>query len=115
MEKRASIRLVSGDRFRWIKDTVKAYCPGATFCIDPFHVISWCTELLDAVRKEDWNTARAELAAERKGQAKHGRGRPKGGKSTKTAAEQRIETVKAAKYPLLMTSFVHLSDFDPVF
>ena len=27
---------------------------------------------------------------------------PKGGKSVKTAVEQRVETVKAAKYPLLM-------------
>lgn len=101
-EQRAAIQLVSGDGARWIKDTVQAYCPGATFCIDPFHVVSWCTELLDAVRKEEWNTARAELAAERKGQPKRGRGRPKGGKPTKTAAEQRVETVKAAKYPLLM-------------
>ena len=101
-EQRVTIRLVSGDGARWIKDTVLAYCPGATFCIDPFHVVSWCTELLDAVRQEEWNKARAALAAERKGQPKQGRGRPKGGKSAKTVAEQRVETVKAAKYPLLM-------------
>ena len=101
-EQRATIQLVSGDGARWIKDTVKAHWPGATFCIDPFHVVSWCTELLDAVRKEEWNKARAELAAERKGQPKRGRGRPKGGQSAKTAAEQRVETVKSARYPLLM-------------
>ena len=101
-EQRATIQLVSGDGARWIKDTVKAHCPGATFCIDPFHVVSWYTELLDAVRKEEWNKARAELAAERKGQPKRGRGRPKGGQSAKTAAEQRVETVKSARYPLLM-------------
>ena len=49
-EQRTTIQLVSGDGARWIKDTVQSYCPGATFCIDPFHVVSWCTELLDAVR-----------------------------------------------------------------
>ena len=43
-----------------------------------------------------------ELAAERKGQPKRGRGRQKCGQTEKTAAEQRVETVKSAKYPLLM-------------
>ena len=101
-EQRQRIHLVSGDGAQWIKSTVYAYCPNATFCIDPFHVVSWCTELLDAVRKEEWNKARMELAAERKGQPKRGRGRQKGGQTEKTAAEQRVETVKSAKYPLLM-------------
>ena len=96
------IRLVSGDGARWIKNTVTAYCPNATFCIDPFHVVSWCTELLDAVRKEEWNKARMELAAERNAQPKRGRGKPKGSQAEKTAAQQRVETIKSAKYPLLM-------------
>ena len=53
---RKSIQLVSGDGAKWIKDTVGDYCPGATFCIDPFHakspyhpqfhVVSWCEEVL---------------------------------------------------------------------
>lgn len=54
------------------------------------------------MRKEEWNKARMELAAERKGQPKRGHGRQKGGQTEKTAAEQRVETVKWAKYPLLM-------------
>lgn len=101
-EQRQRIHLVSGDGAQWIKNTVYAYCPNATFCIDPFHVVSWCTELLDAVRKEEWNKARMELAAERKGQPKRRCGRQKCGQTEKTAAEQRVETVKSAKYPLLM-------------
>ena len=80
-ERRAKIRLVSGDGARWIKDTVVEYCPNAEFCIDPFHVVSWCTEVLDEVT---------------------GRGRPKGGSKQKSAAEQRVEAVKSSKYPLLM-------------
>ena len=76
------------------------YCPNAEFCIDPFHVVSWCTEVLDEVRREEWNKARAELAKEPK--KKSGRGRPKGGSKQKSPAEQRVEAVKSSKYPLLM-------------
>ena len=101
-ERRAKIRLVSGDGARWIKDTVVEYCPNAEFCIDPFHVVSWCTEVLDEVRREEWNKARAELAKEPK--KKSGRGRPKGGSKQKSPAEQRVEAVKSSKYPLLMNS-----------
>ena len=99
---RKSIQLVSGDGARWIKDTVEYYCPGATFCIDPFHVVSWCEEVLDIVRKQQWNKAREKVAAEKRGQAKRGRGRPKGGATEKTAAQKKAEVMKSSKYPLLM-------------
>ena len=99
---RKSIQLVSGDGARWIKDTVEYYCPGATFCIDPFHVVSWCEEVLDTVRKQQWNKAREKVAAEKRGQAKRGRGRPKGGATEKTAAQKKAEVMKSSKYPLLM-------------
>ena len=72
---RKSIQLVSGDGAKWIKDTVADYCPGATFCIDPFHVVSWCEEVLDS---------------------------PKGGSAEKTAAQKEAEIMKSSKYPLLM-------------
>ena len=62
--------------------------------------MSWCTTVLDEVRREEWNKARAELAKEPK--EKTGRGRPKGGSKQKSAAEQRVEAVKSSKYPLLM-------------
>ena len=99
---RKSIQLVSGDGAKWIKDTVADYCPGATFCIDPFHVVSWCEEVLDTVRKQQWNKAREKVAAEKRGQAKRGRGRPKGGSAEKTAAQKEAEIMKSSKYPLLM-------------
>ena len=67
---RKSIQLVSGDGARWIKDTVAEYCPQATFCIDPFHVVSWCEEALDTVRKQQWNEARRKAAEENKGKGK---------------------------------------------
>ena len=100
VKQRSKIRLVSGDGARWIKDTVEEYCPNAEFCIDPFHVVAWCTKVLDEVRREEWNKARAELAKEKK--EKSGRGRPKGGRKQKSAAEQHVDAVKSSRYSLLM-------------
>ena len=100
-EQKSSIKLVSGDGARWIESTVHKFCPKAIFGIDPFHVVSWCTEVLDAVRKEEWNNARDELRkAKPKGKGK--KGRPKGGKKEKTKLELRVEAVRSTKYPLLM-------------
>ena len=100
VKQRSKIRLVSGDGARWIKDTVEEYCANAEFCIDPFHVVAWCTKVLDEVRREEWNKARAELAKEKK--EKSGRGRPKGGRKQKSAAEQHVDAVKSSRYSLLM-------------
>ena len=106
---RKSIQLVSGDGAKWIKETVEHYCPQATFCIDPFHVVSWCEEVLDTVRKQQWNEARKKVAEENKEKIKRGRGRPKGGSTEKTAAQKEAETMKNSKYPLLMNP-EHLSE-----
>lgn len=99
---RKNIQLVSGDGARWIKGTVEHYCPQATFCIDPFHVISWCEDILDTVRKQQWNKARKKVAEENKKKPKRGKGRPKGGSAEKTAAQKEAEMMKSSKYPLLM-------------
>ena len=99
---RESIQLVSGDGARWIRDTVALYCPQASFCIDPFHVVSWCEEVLDTVRKQQWNEARKKVAEEKKGKPKREKGRPKGGSAEKSAAQKAAEIMKSSKYPLLM-------------
>ena len=96
---RKNIQLVSGDGARWIKDTVAHFCPQATFCIDPFHVVSWCEEVLDTVRKQQWNEARKKAAEENKGKAKRGKGRPKGGSVEKTAAQKEAEIMKNSQVP----------------
>lgn len=57
-ERCAAIRLVSADGAEWIADVVAARCPNAVRCMDPFHVVQWCTDALDDVRREVWNTAR---------------------------------------------------------
>ena len=52
------IRLVSADGAGWIGDVVRARCASATRCMDPFHVVKWCTDALDEVRRDVWSAAR---------------------------------------------------------
>jgi transposase len=52
------IRLVSADGAEWIGGVIKQKCQNATLCMDPFHVVQWCTDALDEVRREVWNAAR---------------------------------------------------------
>jgi hypothetical protein len=46
------------DGAEWIADVVSNRCPNAIRCADPFHVVGWATEALDAVRRDAWNNAR---------------------------------------------------------
>ncbi len=70
-ERCAKIRLVSADAAEWIGDVVAERCEHATRCMDPFHVVQWCTDALDEVRRDVWNAARKggmrQLATELKG------------------------------------------------
>jgi transposase len=54
----AQISHVTADGAGWIADVVANRCPNAIRCADPFHVVGWATEALDAVRRDAWNTAR---------------------------------------------------------
>lgn len=49
---------VSADGADWIADVVARRCPQAVRCADPFHVVGWASDALDAVRREAWNQAR---------------------------------------------------------
>jgi len=93
---RKSIRCVSADGARWIADCVTEYCPQAERCIDPFHVVSWATEILDTIRKQAWSEAHhsSKEALKRK------RGRPKKGEEESVEKKQ-SKTFKTAKYALL--------------
>jgi transposase len=57
-ERCATLELVSSDLGEWITRVVEKRCPGATLCLDPFHVVALATEALDQVRREVWNVAR---------------------------------------------------------
>ncbi|RYP80175.1 DDE transposase, partial [Nocardioides guangzhouensis] len=54
----AQITHVSADGADWIEDVVAGRCAHAVRCADPFHIVRWATDALDAVRREAWNTAR---------------------------------------------------------
>jgi transposase len=49
---------VSADGADWIKTVVRQRCPDALLGADPYHVVSWATEALDAERRDVWNAAR---------------------------------------------------------
>ena len=68
----ALITHVSADAADWIADVVTERCPAAIRCADPFHVVAWATEALDAERRRAWNDARALARSE----PTWGRGRP---------------------------------------
>jgi len=57
-ERSATISLVSADGAGWIGDVVAERATNATLCIDSFHVVQWCTDALDEVRRDVWNEAR---------------------------------------------------------
>ena len=57
-EQRTKIQLVSGDGARWIQECINEFCSEAKRCIDPFHVVQWATQALDAVRRTAWHDAR---------------------------------------------------------
>ena len=59
-ERCAKITHVTSDAAGWIGSVVTRYCPDAIRCADPFDVVAWATEALDAVRRAAWNRARAE-------------------------------------------------------
>jgi transposase len=54
----AQIEQVSADMAGWIADMVFFRCPNAIQCADPFHLVQWCTEALDEVRRQVWHDAR---------------------------------------------------------
>ncbi|WP_395292264.1 ISL3 family transposase [Kitasatospora hibisci] len=56
----ARLTHVSADGAQWIADTVAAHAPQAVRAMDPFHVVAWATEALDAERRAAWNRARRQ-------------------------------------------------------
>nr|SCV11749.1 transposase IS204/IS1001/IS1096/IS1165 family protein [Candidatus Protofrankia californiensis] len=57
-DRRRKITIVSADAAEWIFMVVKARCPQAKRCMDPFHVAAWATGAVDAVRRRTVNELR---------------------------------------------------------
>lgn len=94
-ERCAQITHISADAAPWIAKSVKANCPDAVQCADPFHVVAWATEALDKLRREAWNDARAEARTE----TKRARGRPRKDEAARPG-HQRADALKKARYSL---------------
>jgi len=91
----AQITHVSADAADWIAAVVAERCPTAIRCADPFHVVAWATEALDAERRRAWNDARALARSE----PRWGRGRP--GKNTALRpGHEWARQLKGARYAL---------------
>jgi transposase len=93
-EQRASIVVVTGDGARWITDCVEEHCPNAIRCLDPFHVVEWANDALDAVRIDAWRRALDEWKSIGKDTG------GAGAKDAAKAAKKRAEQIKHSKYAL---------------
>jgi len=51
-ERCKKVRLVPADGAEWTANVVKAKCNSATLCMGPFHVVKWCGDALDEVRRD---------------------------------------------------------------
>ena len=91
----AAITHVSADGADWIAMVIAERCPNAVLCADPFHVVRWATDALDAVRRQAWNTARAAAKTE----PKRARGRQPADAPTMPATAH-AHGLKGARYAL---------------
>lgn len=57
-DRAGALEFVTADGATWITDVVAERAPDAIVCLDTFHVISWATNALDEVRREEWNKLR---------------------------------------------------------
>ena len=94
-ERCTQITHVSADAADWIADVVTQRCPGAVRCADPFHVVAWATEALDAERRRAWNDARALARSEPKWVAAAPPTTPR-----RVPATRRRRKLKGARYAL---------------
>lgn len=56
-ERARALTHVSADMAPWIARVVAHRAPQAVRCADPFHVVAWAMEALDAERRRAWNSA----------------------------------------------------------
>lgn len=57
-ERTAALEFVTCDGAEWIRTVLAERAPGATVCLDTFHLVGWATEALDQVRRDEWNELR---------------------------------------------------------
>ena len=93
---RDNIELVTADAAQYIANCVSKWCSNAVRSMDPFHVVQWATNALDAVRKRLWREELKRMTAKTKGK----RGRPKKGEE-KNTKDNPASTIKGLRYTIL--------------
>ena len=53
-----ALGFVTADGADWIRNVVAERAPQAIVCLDTFHAVSWATDALDEVRRNEWNQLR---------------------------------------------------------
>ncbi|WP_040884752.1 ISL3 family transposase [Janibacter sp. HTCC2649] len=57
-ERTAHLTHVTSDSASWIASPVAEHAPKAIHCADPFHIVQWAGDALDACRRQVWNSVR---------------------------------------------------------
>lgn len=57
-ERCRAVEAISADAAPAFVATARRNCPNAVVCMDPFHVVKWATDAVDAIRRAVWNEAR---------------------------------------------------------
>lgn len=83
------ITQVSADGAEWIERVVRARCPQAVLCADPFHVVAWAIDALDEVRRQVLNDARGAVVVRSTARA-----------TGRSARPARAHPLKRARYAL---------------
>lgn len=102
LEQRLAIEVVTADGAKWIKTLVKKRCPNARWVMDPFHVVLWMNDALDAVRCDEWQVVKkaAKAALPKRTRV----GRPSKGDETPPEAlalKEEAEMIKGSRFALV--------------
>lgn len=101
-EQRRGIEVVTADGARWIRSVVRRWCPNARWVMDPFHVVAWANDALEAVRRGEWREAKRAADAARPRRSRPGR--PSRGDETPREyleAKAAADAVRGTRWALL--------------
>ena len=98
-EQRRAIEVVTADGARWIRQLVKRRCPNARWVMDPFHVVQWMNDALDAVRLRGVERRQGRQAQAR-GQARQACQRRAPPEEVR-ALEEEAASIKGSRYALV--------------
>ncbi|MFC5954174.1 transposase [Streptomyces pratens] len=69
LDRAARLTHISADGVGWIAEVTARRAPDVIRVMDPFHVVAWATEALDAERRASWNRVRREVGGRERARA----------------------------------------------